>query len=188
MKNQFSLLSLVRTLAIATVLSMIISPRVLASNFNSPDSDSKTTLLSRGTMSQRKTAKPQQRAKGTCDPRMKKIKGVCRTTANVLVLSSPIVVNIGDPPYDCAGSYLVPPILNGSTDPENEANRYLAPSSPQVAFYVPKAENVQIRNCKIVGFDFGIFATDDKPNAGTFTNIFDNNQIIAHYAGISLMR
>ena len=211
MTNQFSLLYLVRALAIATALLMAIASAVLPSNTNSANfapeakstsSQPNTSRVQTDKLSlrpeagfsgpaagQRKPTRPQQRARGTCDPQMKNINGVCTTTKKILALTNPIVVNVGDPPYDCEDRYLVPPILSNSNDPANDANRYQAPSSPQVAFFVPDAHNAQIRNCKIIGFDFGIFAVKGKTSAGSTVtnNVFTNNEIIAHYAGISVL-
>ena len=211
MTNQFSFLYLVRALAIATALLMAVAPAVLSSNTNSPNfapeakypssrpntprvETSKSSVRSeagssRPAAGQRKPTRPQQRARGTCDPQTKNINGVCTPTKKILALTDPIIVNVGDPPYDCGGRYLVPPILGNSNDPANDANRYQAPSSPQVAFFVPDAHNAQIRNCKIIGFDFGIFAIKGKTSAGSTVtnNIFTGNEIIAHYAGISVL-
>jgi hypothetical protein len=169
-------LSRIATHVFAIFLLLAIAPEAFSSN---RPHDSK----------QRKAAQTQQRAKGTCDPQTKKIGDVCRSTSATLVLNQSIVVNAGDPPYDCGGGYIVPAALTTSTDPSNDPKRYQAPSSPQVGFFVPDAHNVQIRNCKIIGFDFGIFAVKGKTSAGStaINNTLADNQIIAHYVGISLL-
>lgn len=112
----------------AIALLIAISPIVFATNVNGPNSSSGSK--------QRKTTQRQKRALGTCDPQMKKINGVCRFTGMKLELTQPIIINAGDPPYDCGGGYLVPPSLSTSTDPANDPNRYQAPSSPQVGIFV----------------------------------------------------
>ena len=138
---------------------------------------------------QPKSAQRQLRPSGTCDPQMKLIDGVCRPPTKNLVLKQSIVVQPTDPPYDCDDGFLVPARLDKSNDPANDPNRYQATSSPQIGIFVPDAHHVQIRKCHIIGFDFGIFAVNGKTNDGGkgVNNTFADNEIIAHYAGISLL-
>src|SRR5215510_7214414 len=96
----------------AIFLLLVISPEAFSSN---RPGDSK----------QHKVVQTHKRAKGTCDPQTKKIGGVCRATTQTLVLNQTIVVNDGDPPYDCGGGYVVPPALSTSTNPANDPNRYV---------------------------------------------------------------
>lgn len=61
-------------------------------------------------------------------------------------------------------------------------------SKPEVAIFLNGAQNVQIQNCVIEGFDFGIFATKSKAApAVTFTgNKIVKNIINANFVAISL--
>jgi hypothetical protein len=82
---------------------------------------------------------------------------------------------------DCAGGTISPAGYNPS-------NPYESFSSPQVGLFLYDVRNVQIKNCHIEGFDFGIFAMHSKVARGdtTTNNGFTNNFIIAHYTAISL--
>jgi len=174
------LLSYVRTHAFVIAFLVTIPLGAFASETNSqPEPNS----------AQHKITQRQSRPRGTCDPHMKKVNGVCRLAGKKLVLSETIVIQPGDLPYDCNDGYILPPSLSDSKDPANDPRRYQAPSSPQIAIFIKDAHDVRITRCKIIGFDFGIFAINGKTSAGStsINNKFTDNQIIAHYAGISLL-
>jgi hypothetical protein len=61
---------------------------------------------------------------------------------------------------------------------------------PQVAIFLNGAQNVVIKNCRIFGFDFGIFAINSKRIPGSATppiRILHNKVIDARFVDISLM-
>jgi len=167
----------IRTHVLLMALLIVTAPEAFASS---------TTTNPQATSA---PAQRQLRPSGTCDPQMKLIDGVCRPPTKNLTLKQSIVIQPTDPPYDCDDGFLVPASLSNSNDPANDPKRYQATSSPQVGIFVPDAHHVQIRKCHIIGFDFGIFAINGKTSAHgkEVNNTFAGNEIIAHYAGISLM-
>lgn len=63
-------------------------------------------------------------------------------------------------------------------------------SKPEVAIFLDGAQNVVIKNCRIFGFDFGIFAINSKRSPGSTTppiRILNNRVIEARFVDISLM-
>lgn len=60
-------------------------------------------------------------------------------------------------------------------------------STPEVAIFLSAAENVQIKNCVIAGFDFGIFAINSKHPPGSAPIQILQNKILARFVAISLM-
>lgn len=60
-------------------------------------------------------------------------------------------------------------------------------STPEVAIFLNAAENVQIKNCVILGFDFGIFAINSKHPPGSAPIQILQNKVRARFVAISLM-
>jgi hypothetical protein len=60
-------------------------------------------------------------------------------------------------------------------------------SNPQVAIFLNAAENVQIKNCVMLGFDFGVFAINSKHPPGSAPIQILQNKIRARFVAISLM-
>lgn len=110
-----------------------------------------------------------------------KVTGECILKLNTnIILSKPIVL-ASNTKLNCQGMPLVP-VRRGVS---NSSTR----SQPEVAIFINGAQNVQIRNCSINGFDFGIFAINGKRrqvSANPPLQIFQN-KIDARFVGISLM-
>jgi hypothetical protein len=112
--------------------------------------------------------------------------GECVLTANVklkhtLTLSSNTTLN--------CQSFILAPI----TKPRQGTDVTLR-SNPEVAIFLDGdkdgAQNILIKNCRIFGFDFGIFAINSKRSPGSATppiRILNNRVIEARFVDISLM-
>jgi hypothetical protein len=59
-------------------------------------------------------------------------------------------------------------------------------STPEVAMFLNAAQNVQIKNCVMLGFDFGVFAIESHPPVSPGIQILQN-KIRARFVAISLM-
>lgn len=109
-------------------------------------------------------------------------RGECVLTANVklkhtLTLPSNTTLN--------CQSFILAPI----TKPRQGTDVTLR-SNPEVAIFLDGAQNILIKNCRIFGFDFGIFAINSKRSPGGVTlpiRIQNNKVIEARFVDISLM-
>jgi hypothetical protein len=79
---------------------------------------------------------------------------------------------------DCQGHRLTP-VTNGSLDDPRTIAIEFQPSHPELAIFVRNAYDVQIQNCVMSGFDFGIIIAQSKaagaPNGQTLNIIRSNN-------------
>jgi hypothetical protein len=71
--------------------------------------------------------------------------------------------------------------------PSKRGTSVVIRSEPEVAIFLNQAENVQIKNCFIEGFDFGIFAINSKRGAVSAPNKIFQNRINARFVAISFM-
>lgn len=123
----------------------------------------------------------QKKQHDDCPPHTKMTRpGVCTLRSNALQIQNTMKLRSGTT-LDCAGGTISPAGYNSS-------NPYESFSSPQVGLFLYDVRKVHIKNCRIEGFDFGIFAMNSKVGRGdtTTNNSFTNNIIIAHYTPISL--
>jgi hypothetical protein len=60
-------------------------------------------------------------------------------------------------------------------------------STPEVAIFLNEAQNVQIKNCVMLGFDFGIFAVNSRQPPGRAPIQILQNKVRARFVAISLM-
>lgn len=102
--------------------------------------------------------------------------GECILTRNVELTATLFMPS--NTTLNCQGHTIVP-------DSQGQGN--LNPSTPAVAVFIDGAQNVQIKNCIIDRFDFGVFAVKIKIAPFSPSIQIFQNTIKARFAGISLM-
>jgi len=114
---------------------------------------------------------------------------------SVCVLSGDTVLNdtlwlTSGTHLDCQGHRLTPVTSGVLDDPRTIANEF-QPSRPDLAIFVRSSYDVQIQNCVISGFDFGIIVAQSKAVGapkGQTLNIIRNNTIDVRTNAIDIIK
>ena len=72
--------------------------------------------------------------------------------------------------------------------PRHQGKDLTIRSTPEVAIFLDKAKSVQIKNCVMLGFDFGIFAVNSEQPPGRAPIQILKNKVRARFVAISLMK
>jgi len=114
----------------------------------------------------------------TCpSPTVQIASGKCVLTQNVTLTKTLIL-----PPttsLDCRSHTLFP---------RHQGKDLTIRSTPEVAIFLNAAQNVQIKNCVMLGFDFGVFAINSKQPPGGAPIQLLQNEVRARFVAVSLMK
>jgi hypothetical protein len=80
---------------------------------------------------------------------------------------------------NCRGHRLTPVVVGSLDDPRTVANEF-KPSQPELAIFLHRTYDTTIKNCRIVGFDFGILVAETKAPEGESETGKAQNKILAN--------